>query len=107
MNFFTSMSGADPEIFERGGPEAVIYKILERGDPKSLKMAFECPCQSFSYKSFANIPPKGGRGTGLLASWPPPLNPPLHVRGQEGIPLHNLYRYVQGKRVYGAQVILA
>ena len=35
-------SGADPEIFERGGPEAIIYKILERGGPKSLKIAFEC-----------------------------------------------------------------
>ena len=23
--------GADPEIFERGGPEAIIYKVLERG----------------------------------------------------------------------------
>ena len=53
-------SGADPEIFERGGPEDMIYKILERGGPKSLKMAFECSFQSFSYKSFANIPPKGG-----------------------------------------------
>ena len=29
-------SGADPGIFERGGPEAIIYKILERGGPKSL-----------------------------------------------------------------------
>ena len=55
-------SGADPEIFERGGPEAIVYKILERGGPKSLKMAFECSFQSFSYKSFANIPPKGGPG---------------------------------------------
>ena len=26
----------DAEIFERGGPEAVIYKILERGGLKSL-----------------------------------------------------------------------
>ena len=55
-----SCSGADPEIFERGGPEDIICKILERGGPKSLKMAFECSFQSFSYKSFANIPPKGG-----------------------------------------------
>ena len=39
------------------------YKILERRGPKSLKMAFECSFQSFSYKCFANIPPKGeGRG---------------------------------------------
>ena len=53
-------SGADPGIFERGGPEAIIYKILERGGPKSLKMAFECSFQSLSYKSFANIPQKGG-----------------------------------------------
>ena len=49
-------SGADPGIFERGGPEAIIYKILERRGPKSLKMAFECSFQSLSYKSFANIP---------------------------------------------------
>ena len=63
---------ADPEIFERGGPEAIIYKILERGNPKSLKMVFECLFQSFSYKSFANIPPKGG----ARAPWAPPLNPP-------------------------------
>ena len=53
-------AGADPGIFERGGPEAIIYKILERGGPKSLKMAFECSFQSLSYKSFANIPQKGG-----------------------------------------------
>ena len=39
------LSGADPGIFERGGPEAIIYKILERGGPKSLKMAFECSFQ--------------------------------------------------------------
>ena len=66
-------AGADPEIFERGGPEAIIYKILERGGPKSHKMAFECLFQSFSYKSFANVPPKGG----ARAPWAPPLNPPL------------------------------
>ena len=56
------LAGADPEIFERGGPEAIIYKILERGGPKSVKMAFEGLFQSFSYKFFANIPPKGGAG---------------------------------------------
>ena len=66
--------GADPGIFERGGPEAIIYKILERGGPKSLKMAFECSFQSLSYKSFANIPQKGGGGGG---GRPPPINPPL------------------------------
>ena len=66
-------AGADPEIFERGGPEAIIYKILERGGPKSHKMAFECIFQSFSYKSFANVPPKGG----ARGPWAPPLNPPL------------------------------
>ena len=65
--------GADPEIFERGGPEAIIHKILERGGPNSLKMAFECSFQLFSYKSFANIPPKGG----AQAPWAPPLNLPL------------------------------
>ena len=64
---------ADPEIFVRGGPEAIIYKILERGNPKSLKMVFECLFQSFSYKSFANILPKRG----ARAHWAPPLNPPL------------------------------
>ena len=57
---FKQSTGADPEIFERGGPEAIIHKILERGGPNSLKMAFECSFQLFSYKSFANIPPKGG-----------------------------------------------
>ena len=67
------LPGADPGIFERGGPEAIIYKILERGGPKSLKMAFECLFQSLSYKSFANIPQKGGP----QAPWAPPLNPPL------------------------------
>ena len=72
------MSGADPDIFKKGGPETtcIIYKILERGGPKSLKMAFECSFQSFSYKSFVDIPPKGG----ALAPWAPPLNPPLCVR---------------------------
>ena len=63
------VSGADPGIFERGGPEAIIYKILERGCPKSLKMAFECSFQSLSYKSFANIPQKGG-GPGPLGPSP-------------------------------------
>ena len=67
------LAGADPGIFERGGPEAIIYKILERGGPKSLKMAFECSFQSLSYKSFANIPQK----VGAQAPWAPPLNPPL------------------------------
>ena len=57
-------TGTVPESFERGGPEAIIWKILERGAPKSLKMAFECPFQLFSYKSFANIPPKGGGALG-------------------------------------------
>ena len=36
-------------------------------------MAFECSFQSLSYKSFANIPQKGGS----QAPWAPPLNPPL------------------------------
>ena len=67
-------AGADPEIFKRGGPEAIIYRSLESGLPKSLKVAFECSFQSFSYKSFANIPPKGGGG---WAPWAPPLKPPL------------------------------
>ena len=66
-------SGADPKLFERGGPEAIVYKILERGGPKSLKCSF----QSFSYKSFANIPPKGGPGPPGF----PPLDPPLVLDG--------------------------
>ena len=66
-------SGADPGIFERGGPEAIIYKILERGGPKSLKMAFECSFQSLSYKSFANISQKGGGGGGTRPPGPLPL----------------------------------
>ena len=69
------MSGADPGIFERGGPEAIIYKFLERRGPKPLKMSFECSFQSFSYKYFANISQKGG----AQAPWAPPLNPPLCV----------------------------
>ena len=68
------LSGAGPGIFERGGPEAIIYKILERGGPKPLKMSFEYSFQSFSYKYFANISQKGGGG-----GRPPPLNPPLAV----------------------------
>ena len=59
--------------FCKSGPRS--YKILERGVPKSLKMAFECSFQSFSYKSFANIIPKGGGGRG---GWVPPLNLPLN-----------------------------
>ena len=70
------VSGADPEIFERGGPEAIIHKTLERGAPNSLKMAFECSFQSFSYKSFANIPPKGG----ARDPWAPPPVLELHGR---------------------------
>ena len=45
-----------------------IPKIFERGDPEPLKMTFDCFFQSFSNKSFVNIPPKGGGGL---------LNPPL------------------------------
>ena len=40
MDKYNTAPGADPGIFERGGPEAIIYKILERGGPKSLKMSF-------------------------------------------------------------------
>ena len=43
----TLRPGVGHEVFERGGPEA-IKKTLERGDPKFLKMAFECSFQSFS-----------------------------------------------------------
>ena len=63
---------ADPEILERGGPEAIICKFLERGGPKSLiKMAFECSSQSFSFKSFAN------NYSIKKGAWAPPLNLPL------------------------------
>ena len=55
------MTGADPEIFERGGPEAMIHKILERGGPKSLKMAFEC---SFLINLLQIFHQKGGGGPG-------------------------------------------
>ena len=64
MKVRQAYSGADPGIFERGGPEAIIYKILERGGPKPLKMSFGCSFQSFSYKYFANISQKGGGGRG-------------------------------------------
>ena len=60
----TGEAGADPEMFERRGQEAIIYKILERGGPKSLKVPFECSFHTFSYKSFANILPPGGGGGG-------------------------------------------
>ena len=76
LTLFTHKAGADLGIFERGGPEAIIYKILERGGPKSLKMAFECSFQSLSYKSFANIPQKGG----AQGAWAPPLNPSQQSR---------------------------
>ena len=71
-----NISGVDPEIFERGGPEAIIYKILERRAPESVKMAFECLFQLF-YNFFVNIPPKGGGG-----GWAPPLNLPLYLPSQ-------------------------
>ena len=61
----TNKAGADPESFERGGPEAIIYKILERGGPKSVKMAFECLFQSFSYK-YCTKRGGGGRPPGPL-----------------------------------------
>ena len=67
----------------------MIYKILERGGPKSLKMAFECSFQSLSYKSFANIPQKGGGGG--QAPWAPPLNPPLQTE-------HTMHIQDQGNR---------
>ena len=67
VNQALQSAGADPHIFERGGPEAIIYKILEREGPKFLKMAFECSFQSFSNKSFASIPPRWGMGGGGMA----------------------------------------
>ena len=61
--FHWSLSqGRIQKFLKEGAPEAIIHKILERGGPNSLKMAFECSFQSFSYKSFANIPPKEGGG---------------------------------------------
>ena len=73
----TGEAGADPEMFERRGQEAIIYKILERGGPKSLKVPFECSFHTFSYKSFANILPRGGGGGGEEGGWALPLNLPL------------------------------
>ena len=55
---------AYPVLLRRGGTEAIIYKILEREGPKSLKMALEYPFQSFPYKSFVNFPQIGGGGGG-------------------------------------------
>ena len=67
----------DPEIFERRRPEAILYKILERWGPKSHRMTFECSFQSFSYRYFAKIPPKGGGGR-VQGPLTPPLNAPLY-----------------------------
>ena len=89
-------AGADPGIFERGGPEAIIHKILERGGPKSLKMAFECSFQLLSYKSFANIPQKGGGGQ---APWAPPLNPPQGTEHLEQEYIRWACIYREGERV--------
>ena len=56
-------------MFERGSPEAIIYKILEIGCPKSLKMAFECSFQLLSYKSLQIFHQKrGGDGSPLGTS---------------------------------------
>ena len=63
-------AGADPEIFKRGGPEAIIYRSLERGVPKSLKMAFECSFQSFSYKFLQIFHQRRGGGVGPLGPSP-------------------------------------
>ena len=69
------MSGVDPEIFERGGPEAIIYKILERGGPESLKLAFKMLISVVFLQIFSKYSTKRG----AQAPWAPPLNPPLHV----------------------------
>ena len=69
----TGEAGADPEMFERRGQEAITYKILERGGPKSLKVPFECSFHTFSYKSFCKYSTRGGGGGG----WALPLNLPL------------------------------
>ena len=66
---FMPLSGADSEIFERGGPEAIIYKILEKGGPKYVKMAFEYLFQLFSYNFFCKYSTKRG-GPGPLGPSP-------------------------------------
>ena len=66
-------------LLRRGGTEAIIYKILERGGPKSLKMALEYSFQSFPYKSFVNFPQMGGGGAGLLCPSPKSATEQFHV----------------------------
>ena len=46
---FGVKSESDPKFLKEGDPEAIIYKILEREGPKSLKMAFKCSFQSFFF----------------------------------------------------------
>ena len=62
-------SGADPGIFERGGPEAIIYKILERGGPKPLKWLLNAHFSHFLINLLQIFHKKG--------AWAPPLNPQL------------------------------
>ena len=84
-----SARGGSRNFWKRGS-RSYNYKIVERGGPKSLKMAFECSFQSFSYKSFANIPPKdeerGGGGGGGGGAGALPLNPLLSSITQAGLP---------------------
>ena len=62
QNMLHEPSGADPENFERGGPEAIIYNILERGAQNPLKWLLNAHFSRFLVKSCAYIPPKGGLG---------------------------------------------
>ena len=64
---FGVKSGSDPKFLKEGDPEAIIYKILEREGPKSLKMAFECSFQSFFFINLLHSKYStkgGGRGGG-------------------------------------------
>ena len=88
-----TLSGADPEISERGAGS----QILERGGWNST---FQCGVQSFSYKSLTNIPAKGG----AAACPAPPLNLRLFMMDIHSIEFLLLWcrrhRWVQ-KRVVG------
>ena len=64
--------------FQKGGAGS---RILEREGGRNL--TFQCRFPSFSYKSLANIPPKGG----TLARPAPPLNPRLAFRSLRFAPV--------------------
>ena len=59
ISLIPEFSGADPEIFERGGPEAVFYKIVERG----LKWFLNAHFSRFLINHLQIFHQKGGPGT--------------------------------------------